>query len=258
MDKQRGQQFDGKEEYIKGVFNEIAPRYDVMNRVMTGGLVKSWRRFALEQGVLAPGDKVLDVGTGTGDLAFLLAERVGPAGAVIGLDISEKMLNIAREKLHRKREKDSNLPQVSFVTGDALNLPFPGDYFDCVTTGFTLRNVSDIILAVREMVRVVKPGGRVVCLEISEPVQPLLRAGFKIYFYRVIPLLGRLVDRGRRISGRAPAYTWLAQSLREFPQGEELASIFREAGLEQVRYFLLSGGLVTVYTGVAPPIIPGI
>ena len=250
MYKKRGQQFEGKEEYIKGIFNEIAPRYDMMNRVMTGGLVKKWRRIALELSDLRPGDKALDVGTGTGELAFLLADRAGPAGEVAGVDISEKMLNIAREKLHLKREKAGVRPQVSFITGDALNLPFPDDCFDCVMTGFALRNMSDIILAIREMVRVVKTGGRVVCLEISEPFNPLLRAGFKIYFYHFIPLLGRLVDRGRRISGRAPAYTWLAQSLREFPQGEELAALFREAGLEKVRYFPLSGGVVTVYAGV--------
>jgi len=237
-------------EYVKGVFDEIAPFYDMMNRVMTWGLVKSWRKFVLTQSGLKTGGKALDVCTGTGELAFLLAERVGMTGEVVGLDLSEKMLDIAREKKQLQIEKGAVLSQVSFLTGDALILPFAEDCFDCVTTGFALRNVTDISLAVREMFRVAKNGGRVVCLEISEPSNPLLKAGFKMYFYQIIPLLGRFVDRGRKILGRDPAYTWLAQSLREFPQGEDLARIFREAGLKEVRYFPLSGGVVTVHVGV--------
>lgn len=245
-----GVQFDEKEEYVRRVFAAIARRYDTMNRIMTGGLVKRWYRYAVAQTRLETGGQALDVGTGTGEIAFLLAGKAGPQGRVVGVDLSGAMLDIAREKLKaRFRRGGQGLP-VSFLLGNALALPFPPESFDCVITGFTLRNVADIPQAVREMVRVCKKGGRVVCLEIAEPQRVLARAGFRFYFYVIIPWLGRLVDRGQRILGRSPAYTWLSESLRKFPQGEEMVQVFREAGLERVDCHPLSFGVVTVYTGI--------
>ncbi|QNB46242.1 demethylmenaquinone methyltransferase [Thermanaerosceptrum fracticalcis] len=246
MNKHLGEQFEGKEEYVKNLFNSIAPFYDRMNMIMTWGLLKSWQRFVLNLTNLRPGDKALDVCTGTGELAFQMAEKVGPTGEVMGLDLSEEMLSIAREKLVKQYPQR----KVIFMEGNALSLPFPAGEFACVTTGFAMRNVVDIPLAVREMTRVCKKGGRVICLEISQPTIPLFRQGFSLYFFHFIPLLGRLVDKGQRIFGRLPAYTWLPESLKKFPDRETLAQIFREAGLREVKYYPLSGGVVTVHVGV--------
>ncbi|MCR4441289.1 MAG: class I SAM-dependent methyltransferase [Peptococcaceae bacterium] len=249
MVSKKGVQFAEKEQYVKGVFAAIAPVYDRMNVIMTFGLIKGWRRFVLDMCRLKPGGVVLDVGTGTGEMAFQVLQKVGPAGKVIGVDISEEMLSIARKKLRALYSRNGVSPPVFFKAGDALALPFPDGMFDCVVTAFTLRNVSSILLAVGEMARVCQKGGRVVCLEISEPVNPLLRTGFRLYFNRFIPLLGRLAGRGQRILGKSPAYTWLSQSLRDFPQGEEMAGIFSDAGLSNSRFHPLSGGMVTVYVG---------
>ncbi len=246
MNKHLGEQFEGKEEYVKNLFNSIAPFYDRMNMIMTWGLLKSWQRFVMSQTSLRPGDKALDVCTGTGELAFLMAEKVTPEGEVIGLDLSTEMLNIAREKL----KNNFSSARITFIEGNALTLPFPPETFDCITTGFALRNVSDIPLAVKEMTRVCKKGGRVICLEISQPTTPLFRQGFRLYFFHFIPLLGRLVDKGQKIFGRLPAYTWLPESLKKFPDRDTLAQIFREAGLREVKYYPLSGGVVTVHVGV--------
>lgn len=249
MASKEGVQFAGKEQYVKGVFAAIAPVYDRMNIMMTLGLVEGWRRFALEKCGLKPGWTVLDVGTGTGEMALQALPKVGPAGKVFGVDLSEEMLGIARKKLEGIRSKSGVVPPVFFVTGDALALPFPDRMFDCAVTAFTLRNVAGVLPAVSEMARVCKSGGRVVCLEISEPVNPLLRTGFRLYFNRLIPLLGRLAGKGQRILGKPPAYEWLSQSLRDFPQREEMTGIFSEVGLIHPRFYPLSGGIVTVYVG---------
>lgn len=249
MGQRIGEQFEDKEEYVRGVFRSIAPVYDTMNSIMTLGLVKKWRAFMHQQALPLPGKRILDVGTGTGESPFVLAEKIAPGGTVTGLDLSGDMLLVARKKLEEFMARNKEDVKIQFIEGDALALPFPGESFDSVITGFTLRNVTDIPLAVQEMTRVCKKGGRVVCLEISEPVQPLIRAGFKLYFYHLIPCLGRLADRGQRIRGRSPAYTWLSQSLRKFPQGREMAAVFEAAGLKEVKCYPLTLGVVTVYTG---------
>lgn len=242
---------DGKKEYIKAVFASIATVYDAMNCIMSFGLVKKWRRQAVKHCRIKPGDRVLDVCTGTGELAFLLAKEAGAQGSVVGVDISQEMLEIARQKLELLQQKKQVVYQVSFIEGDALQLLFPSGIFDCVTMAFALRNVSDIFLAVLEMVRVCKKNGRVICLEISEPEREssLMHKGFKLYFYHVIPFLGKCIGKGGVIFHKLPAYSWLAHSLKKFPQRDEMARIFQEAGLCAVKWYPLSGGVVTLYYG---------
>lgn len=251
MPGKREQSGAWKEEYVRELFNSIVPCYDAMNGLMSWGLVGKWRRFAVEQTRLLPGEKALDVGTGTGEMAFLLARRTGKDGAVTALDFSEAMLKAAGEKARSYPDRIA-WGKISFVKGDAHTLPFAAETFDCVTSAFVLRNVANLSLAIRELVRVCKPGGRVVCLEISEPRHPLLRLGFDLYFYGCIPLLGGLIGRGKSIAGRWPAYSWLACSLKSFPAGRELCALLRECGLGGVTSFPLSYGVVTVYAGVKP------
>ena len=219
----------GKREYVLSIFERIAPYYDKMNLLISWGLLRTWQSAVLAEAKLPAAARVLDVGTGTGELALMLAEETGSKGEVIGLDLSEAMLRIAAGKVKKQG--------ISFIQGDALQLPFGEESFDCVTTGFALRNVTDILRAVSEMRRVCKKGGRVVCLEVSEPENRLWRAGFRLYYYGLIPLLGQ-------------PYAWLAQSLQGFPQGGEMKRIFRESGLSDVRCRKLHGGIVTIYSGI--------
>lgn len=216
-----------------------------MNFVMTWGMLPRWQKFMLKKAELKPGGTGLDVCCGTGELTFKMEKMVGPKGKVWGLDFSENMLGVAREKLTSQGNKN-----ITFIHGDALKLPFQDNSFDAATNGFALRNVVDIAKAIREMARVVKPGGKVVCLEVSRPFNPLLRQGFNVYFFKVVPLIGRLVDKGKRIDGKYPAYTWLPESLKTFPNQEKLKAIFQEAGLKDVEYFGLGFGAVTVHVGI--------
>lgn len=238
-----------KEEYIRELFSKIARPYDRMNKVMTLGLVKKWRLDAIDKCALVQGNLVLDVCTGTGEMAFLSAKKVGMTGQVVGLDNCPEMLDIARKKqtLFAKKQSSKN---IYFIEADALALPCADNVFDCVITAFALRNISDIRLAIGEMVRVCKKNGRLVCLEISEPLNPLLRIGFRLYFHHYIPWLGKNIIRpSQRIRGEIPAYQWLSQSLKGFPQGKEMTRIMEDAGLDDTLCQPLSGGIVTVYYG---------
>lgn len=247
MSKEYGRQFPGKEEYVREVFGAIAPIYDLMNTVMTLGLVKRWRKALLARINPEAGAKVLDVGTGTGEMAFLLADLTGPGGEVWGVDFSPHMLVLARRKMAARFRPGGSAP-LTFLTGDALALPLPGESFHYVTSAFVLRNVNDIPLALREMVRVCKPGGQVICLDISRPPGFWGRC-FDLWFHGMIPKLGRLAGKGKAVRGRAPAYKWLSESLHSFPQGEDMAGVFRECGLRDVSFEPLSGGLSTLYWG---------
>lgn len=238
-----------KEQYVKDLFSDIASLYDGMNVMMTFGLVKKWRSYVVDNCGLRQGDCVLDVCTGTGEMAFLLADAVGPTGEVIGLDICREMLHIARKKQMFFQGKASQCKQVSFIEGNAVDLPFTDNTFNCVITTLALRNITDIYKAIEEMVRVCKKDGKVICLEISEPENFLLKLGFRAYFHIFIPLLGRVVGKGQRIAGGYPPYTWLSQSLRGFPQGKEMTRIFQDAGLKGTACHPLGGGIVTVYYG---------
>lgn len=212
---------------VRGMFDRIAPVYDVMNHVMTMGLDRSWRRLTVEA-VVQPGDRVLDACCGTGDLA-VGAERQG--GTVTGLDFSPAMLERAR----RKSET------IEWVEGDLLALPFEDGSFDAVTVGFGVRNVLELEAALAELQRVVRPGGRLAILEITRP-RGVLRPFFSLWFDRVVPLLGRVLPGGR-------AYTYLPASVRRFPGAEELAELLRAHGFGSVRVRLLGGTIVALHTG---------
>lgn len=235
-----------RENYIIRLFDSIAPYYDSMNSLISWGLIRKWQLFLVEKVNPQRDSTILDVCTGTGDVALLLAEYLDSGGEVVGVDISSKMLSIARNKLKRQKPQ----ARITLNEGNILNLPFPQESFDGVTISLALRNVEDIQGAVKEMVRVCRKEGRVVCLEISRPSSFIVRQIFNLYFDHLIPLLGRIVDKGKNINDRPPAYTWLSLSLRGFPQGEKMVEIFKGAGLKNVRYYPLNWGIVTVYVGV--------
>ena len=213
---------------VRGMFDRIAPVYDLMNRVMTAGLDRSWRRLTVEA-VVQPGDRVLDACCGTGDLA-VAAEREG--GIVTGLDFSTAMLERAR------RKSDT----VDWVEGDLLALPFEDGSFDAATVGFGVRNVASLEAGLRELRRVLRPGGRLAILEITRP-RGFLRPFFSLWFDRVVPLLGKVLPGGK-------AYTYLPASVRRFPGAEDLVTLLREEGFEQVRFRLLAGSIVALHVGV--------
>jgi demethylmenaquinone methyltransferase/2-methoxy-6-polyprenyl-1,4-benzoquinol methylase len=215
---------------VRGMFDRIAPFYDAMNRVMTVGLDQRWRRLAAAA-VVRPGDKVLDGCCGTGDLA-VAAVKAG-AGEVIGLDFSEEMLVRARRKA----------PELAWVRGDLLELPFEAGAFDVATVGFGIRNVDDLDGGLTELRRVLKPGGRVAILEITRPKGPLALF-YKLWFDGIVPLLGKVLPGGS-------AYTYLPASVKRFPGPEALADRLRSAGFEEVAYRRLGGGIVALHTGVA-------
>lgn len=213
---------------VRRLFDRIAPVYDPMNRLMTAGLDRSWRRLAVEA-VVQPGDRVLDACCGTGDLA-VAAERDG--GIVTGVDFSARML----ERAGRKSGT------VTWVEGDVLALPFADGTFDAATVGFGVRNVADLEAALAELWRVLRPGGRLAILEITQP-RGVLRPFFSLWFDRIVPLLGNLLPGGK-------AYTYLPASVRRFPGAEELVKMLEAQGFGQVRMRLLGGTIVALHTGV--------
>jgi demethylmenaquinone methyltransferase/2-methoxy-6-polyprenyl-1,4-benzoquinol methylase len=214
---------------VRAMFDRIAPVYDVMNRVMTCGLDLRWRKLAA-QAVVRPGDRVLDAACGTGDLA--IADKKAGADRVTGLDFSEKMLARAKRKA-----------PLEWVQGDMLALPFAESTFDAATVGFGVRNVADLELALRELRRVVRPGGRLAILEITQP-RGVLKPFFSLWFDRVVPLLGKVLPGGS-------AYTYLPESVKRFPTAEGLADLMRESGFGEVGFRLLGGSIVALHTGVA-------
>ena len=231
-----------KAQYVREMFTSIAPTYDRLNSVMSLGLHRVWRRQAVALTGLRPGDTALDVATGTGDFALAMARRVIPGGRVIGTDFSEGMLELAAAKA----ENAGLAGVVTFQWADALDLPFADGGFDAVTVGFAGRNVTDLHRFFSELRRVVRPGGRVVHLELSKPSLPLFKTLYRIYFYNLVPLVGGALARSRS------AYTYLPNSLTPFPPADELARIMREAGLSRVRYYPLAFGTVTIHVGVTP------
>lgn len=214
---------------VRSMFDRIAPVYDVMNRIMTAGLDRTWRRLAVEA-VVQPGDRVLDACCGTGDLA-IAAEREG--GIVTGLDFSAEMLVRARRKSG----------SITWVQGDLLALPFEDASFDAATVGFGVRNVADLEAGLRELRRVLRPGGRLAILEITQPRGPL-RPFFSLWFDRVVPLLGKVLPGGK-------AYTYLPASVRRFPGAGGLAALMHDAGFGDVRIRLLGGSIVALHAGTA-------
>lgn len=220
------------------MFDRIARRYDLMNTVMTAGMHDRWRRRAADLAEIGPGDSVLDVATGTGDLAFELAHRVGMAGHVTGADFAEEMLAIARKK--QAELPAELLPRIEFVTGNALELQYDDDQFDAVTVGFGVRNFSDLDRGLHELARVVRPGGKVVILEISTPTKPPLSWFYGLWFDRIVPALGKL-------GGEDSAYTYLPNSVKRFPGPRDLARRLAAAGTEDVKYVSTAGGIITIH-----------
>jgi demethylmenaquinone methyltransferase/2-methoxy-6-polyprenyl-1,4-benzoquinol methylase len=220
------------------MFDRVAARYDLLNSLMTAGLHHDWRQRAADRAELALGDSALDVCCGTGDLALELSGRVGPDGRVIGCDFSEPMLDLAREKAATKHAAG-----VRFEWADALQLPYDGERFDAVTVGFGVRNLADLDRGLREMTRVLRPRGRLVVLEITQPTRPPLSTFYSLWFDRIVPVLGRLT--------REPeAYSYLPESVRNFPDPRGLAAKMDAAGLERVRWTVLAGGIVAIHSGV--------
>ena len=230
----RGGQAPGtlEEPQVRAMFDRIASFYDVMNSVMTAGLHHRWRARAGDLAAIGPGDRALDVATGTGDLAVELARRAGPTGEVIGSDFAEEMLEVARRKA----------PELRFEWGNALELPYDDNRFDAATVGFGARNFSDLDRGLAEMARVVRPGGRVVILEITTPQRPPLSTFFRVWFDRVVPLIGRL-------TGESLAYSYLPSSVRRFPPPEGLAAAMARAGLRDIRWILTAGGIIAIHVG---------
>jgi demethylmenaquinone methyltransferase/2-methoxy-6-polyprenyl-1,4-benzoquinol methylase len=214
------------------MFDRIAGVYDLMNSVMTAGLHHRWRARAADLAALLPGQRALDVATGTGDLAVELKRRVGPSGEVVGSDFSERMLELARAKA----------PDVRFEHGNALALPYEDNSFDAATVGFGARNLSDLPQGLSEMARVVRPGGRVVILEITTPQRPPLSLFFRMWFDRLVPLLGSF-------AGDSDAYTYLPSSVRRFPNARALAAAMSAVGLVNVRWVLTAGGIIAIHAG---------
>jgi demethylmenaquinone methyltransferase/2-methoxy-6-polyprenyl-1,4-benzoquinol methylase len=223
---------------VASMFDDIAPVYDRLNTIMTFGLDSGWRRAAVEQTGIKPGASVADIACGTGKLTGELAERVGPFGKVIGIDLSDGMLTRAQTEYR-------DLVQVEFRHGDALDLPIEDDGVDAATIGFGLRNLANFEAGFRELARVVRPGGRVVCLELTEPRPRWWGRIYHATFRRTAPLAGSLFGRKR-------AYRYLPDSLEGFPDADELAQTMRGAGLVDVAYRRLGLGMVALHHGMVP------
>jgi len=227
---------DEKAKRVGGVFKSVAPSYDVMNDLMSLGLHRVWKRFTLGMSGVREGSRVLDVASGSGDLAAAFAKRVGASGEVWMTDINRAMLAVGRDKL---------IDQGVFAPlalCDAEKLPFPASSFDCVSVAFGLRNMTHKEAALAEMARVTKPGGRVLVLEFSRPWKPLSRA-YDAYSFTILPALGKYVAKDEA------AYRYLAESIRMHPDQETLKSMMEKAGLESVEYFNLAGGIVALHRG---------
>jgi demethylmenaquinone methyltransferase/2-methoxy-6-polyprenyl-1,4-benzoquinol methylase len=228
-----------KARHVRAVFDSVADKYDLMNDLMSAGVHRLWKRFALSQTGLRPGQAALDVAGGTGDLAAGMARQVGEQGLVVLSDINAAMLEVGRNRL-----MDRGLVRnVRFALANAECLPFEDESFDCVTIGFGLRNVTDKPAALRSMRRVLRPGGRLLVLEFSRPVVPGLGPIYDTYSFRVLPWLGR------RVAGDADSYQYLAESIRRFPDQPTLLRMMQEAGLEDCRCHNLSGGIVALHKG---------
>jgi demethylmenaquinone methyltransferase/2-methoxy-6-polyprenyl-1,4-benzoquinol methylase len=266
---------------VRAMFDRVAVVYDLLNTVMTAGLHHRWRTRAVDLARIGPGSRVLDVATGTGDLAIELVRRVSPGGEVIGSDFSESMLARARTKgskvleemqgetpsgAHNGTGRHSTSATLSFEWGDALQLPYQDASFDAVTVGFGARNFSDLRRGLEEMARVVRPGGRVVVLEMTTPTRPPLSLFYRLWFDRAVPVLGKLagsiaavVSRARQSPSEttiAQAYTYLPNSVKRFHSPAALAAEMELAGLGEIAYVLMAGGIIAVHGATVPQMRP--
>lgn len=227
-----------KEQRVHGVFEKIYKNYDQMNSVISFQRHKAWRKDTMKRMNVQKGTKALDVCCGTADWTLAMAEAVGETGEAVGLDFSQNMLKIGEEKV-----KNSPFSNITLLHGNAMELPFEDNSFDYVTIGFGLRNVPDYLQVLKEMQRVVKPGGKVVCLETSQPTMIVYRQMYLLYFKYIMPALGKMVAKSY------DEYSWLQESARDFPGQKQLADMFREAGLTDVEVKSYTGGVAAMHLG---------
>lgn len=224
---------------VAEVFTSVATKYDIMNDLMSVGIHRLWKRFTIDCAGARPGQKILDLGGGTGDLTAKFSRIVGDEGRVVLADINNSMLNVGRDKLRDNGIVDN----VHYVQANAEELPFPDDYFDCITISFCLRNVTDKDKAIRSMFRVLKPGGRLLILEFSKPLLQPLSKVYDAYSFHVLPRIGQV------IANDADSYRYLAESIRMHPDQDTLKGMMEAAGFEQAQYFNLTGGIVALHRG---------
>ncbi|GKW13921.1 MULTISPECIES: bifunctional demethylmenaquinone methyltransferase/2-methoxy-6-polyprenyl-1,4-benzoquinol methylase UbiE [Pectobacterium] len=230
---------DEKEVMVAEVFHSVAAKYDLMNDLMSFGIHRIWKRFTIECSGVRRNQRVLDLAGGTGDLTAKFSRMVGEGGEVILADINASMLKVGREKLRNKGIIDN----INYVQANAEALPFPDDFFDCITISFGLRNVTDKNKALRSMYRVLKPGGRLLVLEFSKPIIKQLSTVYDAYSFHILPRIGEAV------ASDAGSYRYLAESIRMHPDQETLKGMMSDAGFDSVNYFNLTGGIVALHRG---------
>jgi demethylmenaquinone methyltransferase/2-methoxy-6-polyprenyl-1,4-benzoquinol methylase len=233
---------DAKAGMVRGVFDSVASRYDLMNDLMSGGVHRLWKRFTIELSAARPGQTILDIAGGTGDLAARFSRLVGPEGQVILADINAAMLEVGRDRLIDKGATGN----IEVVQADAQALPFEDNSVDCITIAFGLRNVTDKDMALRSMLRVLRPGGRLLVLEFSKPTSPLLGKAYDQYSFQILPAMGRLIAQD------AESYRYLAESIRKHPDQDTLLGMMEDAGFAECRYHNMTGGIVAVHQGFKP------
>jgi demethylmenaquinone methyltransferase/2-methoxy-6-polyprenyl-1,4-benzoquinol methylase len=235
-------QSEQKEEMVAGVFHSVAAKYDIMNDLMSAGIHRIWKRFTIELSGVRSGHQVLDIAGGTGDLAAKFSKLVGPEGRVVLADINESMLRVGRDKL-TDRGITGN---IEYTQANAECLPFPDNTFDCITIAFGLRNVTDKDAALRSMLRVLKPGGRLLVLEFSKPNNELLSKAYDAYSFKLLPAIGKLVANDE------DSYRYLAESIRMHPDQNTLKEMMEDAGFARCEFHNMTGGIVAVHKGLKP------
>ncbi len=247
-DRSRGKpEIDKSGQRVQKMFGEIAPRYDVMNHVLSGGTDYYWRWYTIRKASPRGRAPILDVCTGTGDLAFAYWKRGNREIPVTGSDFTQEMLELAREKFNRKYRKESDSTTVEFIQADTQELPFEDNQFQIVSVAFGLRNIADTMQGLKEMKRVCQPGGRVVILEFSLPGNRLLRGIYTWYFRHILPRIGQFFARNRH-----DAYEYLPETVSAFPYGQQLVALLEQAGLEKVKFIPLTFGIATLYIACKP------
>ena len=224
---------------VAGVFHSVAAKYDLMNDLMSGGIHRIWKFFTIEKSGARAGHHILDIAGGTGDLSASFSKIVGHSGRVVLADINDSMLKVGRDKLIDRGCSDN----IDYIQADAQHLPFPDNSFDCITIAFGLRNVTDKSLALKSMLRVLKPGGRLLVLEFSKPLSPALAKVYDTYSFKILPKMGELV------AGDAESYAYLAESIRMHPDQETLKSMMDDAGFISTEYTNMTGGIVALHRG---------
>ncbi|WP_019528372.1 bifunctional demethylmenaquinone methyltransferase/2-methoxy-6-polyprenyl-1,4-benzoquinol methylase UbiE [Dasania marina] len=233
---------DEKQGLVAGVFHSVAAKYDLMNDLMSAGVHRIWKRFTIELSGVRAGHQVLDIAGGTGDLAAKFSKLVGPEGRVVLADINESMLRVGRDKLTDR----GIVGNIEYAQANAEALPFPDNTFDCITIAFGLRNVTDKDKALRSMLRVLKPGGRLLVLEFSKPQNELLSKAYDAYSFNLLPVMGKL------ITNDAESYRYLAESIRMHPDQETLKNMMEHAGFARCEFHNMTGGVVALHKGIKP------